>query len=145
MQMGVVRTLALGCASLASVLMGCGGTEVRPPGHDPEVVAMQGALGNRFVRAGDDRVRTDVLDPTPVPPVSREAGYVPLEAKKGTLILLHGALPHLRRISLHLSSHSSTFSFVGASGKPGAVHIAWPDPGVLRGCTMQLDFSVMPG
>jgi phytanoyl-CoA hydroxylase len=27
--------------------------------------------------------------------VSRENGYVPLEAAKGTLILLHGALPHL--------------------------------------------------
>lgn len=53
MRMGVVRTLALGCASLASILMGCGGTEVRPPGRDPEVIAMQGALGNRFVRAGE--------------------------------------------------------------------------------------------
>jgi phytanoyl-CoA hydroxylase len=49
----------------------------------------------RFVRTGADRVRTDVLDPTPWPPVSRENGYVPLEAPKGTLILLHGSLPHL--------------------------------------------------
>lgn len=53
MQMGVVRTLALGCAGLASLLMGCGGMEVRPAGRDPEVIAMQGALGNRFVRAGE--------------------------------------------------------------------------------------------
>jgi len=53
MRKSVVRTLALGCASLASILVGCGGTEVRPPGHDPEVVMMQGALGNRFVRAGE--------------------------------------------------------------------------------------------
>ena len=49
----------------------------------------------RFVRSGADRVRTEVQDPTPWPPVSREHGYVPLPAAKGTLILLHGALPHL--------------------------------------------------
>ena len=53
MRRSVVRTLALGCASLASLLVACAGTEVRPPGHDPEVVMMQGALGNRFVRAGE--------------------------------------------------------------------------------------------
>ena len=62
-------------------------------------------LKTRFVRTrhdggdphtpGADGVRTDVLDPTPWPPVSRENGYVPLEVPKGTLILLHGALPHL--------------------------------------------------
>ena len=33
----------------------------------------------------------DVLDPTPYP----TDGLVPLEAKRGTLILLDGALPHL--------------------------------------------------
>ncbi len=53
MRKGVVRTLALGCASLASILIGCAGTEVRPPGRDPEVIAMQGAVGNRFVPAGE--------------------------------------------------------------------------------------------
>lgn len=59
-----------------------------PGGH-------RAGLKARFVRAGDDRVRTDVLDATPWPAVSRENGYVPLEAKKGTLVLLHGLLPHL--------------------------------------------------
>ena len=53
MRKSAFRTLALGCAGLASFVMGCGGTEVRPPGRDPEVIAMQGALGNRFVRAGE--------------------------------------------------------------------------------------------
>ena len=53
MRIGVLRTLALGCAGLASFLVACTGADVRPPGHDPEVVAMQGALGNRFVRAGE--------------------------------------------------------------------------------------------
>ena len=33
----------------------------------------------------------DILDPTPFP----ETGIVPLEVPRGTLIVLHGALPHL--------------------------------------------------
>ncbi|MFO0685626.1 MAG: VWA domain-containing protein [Sandaracinus sp.] len=53
MRKSVVRALALGCASLASFVVGCGGTEVRPPGRDPEVIAMTGSLGNRFVHAGE--------------------------------------------------------------------------------------------
>jgi Ca-activated chloride channel family protein len=53
MRKSVIGTLALGCAGLASILLGCGGTEVRPPGHDPEVISMTGALGNRFVAAGE--------------------------------------------------------------------------------------------
>lgn len=52
-------------------------------------------LKQRFVRVGDDRVRTDVLDPTPWPAFGEENGYVPLEAKQGTLVVLHGLLPHL--------------------------------------------------
>jgi phytanoyl-CoA hydroxylase len=59
-----------------------------PGGH-------RGGVKARFVRSGSDRVRTEVIDPTPWPPVDREHGYVPLPAAKGTLILLHGALPHL--------------------------------------------------
>ncbi len=31
-----------------------------------------------------------MLDPTPLP----EEGFVPLEVKKGTLVVLHGLLPH---------------------------------------------------
>jgi phytanoyl-CoA hydroxylase len=42
---------------------------------------------------GDEGTRFEVLDPTPFP----EPGgpdLVPLEAPKGTLVLLHGLLPH---------------------------------------------------
>jgi len=48
-------------------------------------------LKRRFRRAGDGVV-FDELDhnPLPMPP----EGYVPLEAPKGTLVLLHGLLPH---------------------------------------------------
>jgi phytanoyl-CoA hydroxylase len=48
-------------------------------------------LKRRFRRAGDEVV-FDELDPSPLP--SPPEGYVPLEAPKGTLVLLHGLLPH---------------------------------------------------
>jgi phytanoyl-CoA hydroxylase len=44
----------------------------------------------RFLREGDS-TRTVTLDPTPLP----AEGLVPLEAPEGTLIALHGLLPHL--------------------------------------------------
>ena len=46
-----IRVVVLAWAGWTA--MGCGGTDVRPPGHDPEAVVMAGALGNRFVRAGE--------------------------------------------------------------------------------------------
>jgi len=49
----------------------------------------QGPLRSRFVREGY-RTETITLDATPLP----TAGMVPLEAAKGTLIVLHGRLPH---------------------------------------------------
>jgi phytanoyl-CoA hydroxylase len=48
-------------------------------------------LKRRFRRAGDG-VTFDELDPAPLP--SPPQGYVPLPARKGTLVLLHGFLPH---------------------------------------------------
>jgi phytanoyl-CoA hydroxylase len=44
-------------------------------------------------RLNDSRTATitDVLDPTPYP----TEGLVPLEAPRGTLVVLHGLLPHL--------------------------------------------------
>ncbi len=54
-----------------------------PGGH-------RGPLRSRFVREGLT-TRTVVLDPSPLP----AHGLVPLEAPKGTLIVLHGLLPHL--------------------------------------------------
>ncbi|MGD9507851.1 MAG: phytanoyl-CoA dioxygenase family protein [Geminicoccaceae bacterium] len=46
-------------------------------------------LHRRFVREGR-RTRMETLDPAPLP----EAGLVPLRAPKGSLVLLHGQLPH---------------------------------------------------
>lgn len=59
-----------------------------PGGH-------RSGLKSRFVRKPGGGVGMDVLDPTPWPGFSPENGYVPLEAKAGTLIVLHGLLPHL--------------------------------------------------
>ena len=46
-------------------------------------------LKSRFVRAGSG-TDFETLDATPIP----TEGYVPLEVKAGTLVLLHGLLPH---------------------------------------------------
>lgn len=53
-----------------------------PGGH-------QGALRARFIRDGAS-TRMIALDPTPLP----VDGLVPLEAAQGTLVVLHGRLPH---------------------------------------------------
>ncbi len=45
---------------------------------------------SRFIREADGSVRNDVTDDTPWPANQ----FVPLEVPKGTLVLLHGALPH---------------------------------------------------
>lgn len=47
-------------------------------------------LKKRFVRAPGGGTAFRVLDTSPVP----EEGFVPLEVKKGTLVVLHGLLPH---------------------------------------------------
>jgi phytanoyl-CoA hydroxylase len=47
-------------------------------------------LKKRFVRAEGGGTAFQVLDPTPLP----EEGMVPLEVTKGTLVVLHGLLPH---------------------------------------------------
>ena len=58
-----------------------------PGGH-------KGPLRSRFVRRDiggpHDRTETVALDPTPLP----RADLVPLEVPKGTLVVLHGLLPH---------------------------------------------------
>jgi phytanoyl-CoA hydroxylase len=51
----------------------------------------QAPLKSRFRRLADGRLGYDVHDPTPWP----AEGALPLEAPRGTLILLHGLLPHL--------------------------------------------------
>jgi phytanoyl-CoA hydroxylase len=50
-------------------------------------------LKSRFVRAKDGGTRFEVIDTTPWP----EDKVQPLEVKKGTVIVLHGLLPHLSR------------------------------------------------
>jgi phytanoyl-CoA hydroxylase len=56
---------------------------VAPGGH-------RGPLRERFVRQGD-RLRREALDPAPWPDGSRAR---PLEVAAGTLVVLHGLLPH---------------------------------------------------
>jgi phytanoyl-CoA hydroxylase len=69
----------------ATALNGC--LHAAPGGH-------KGPLRSRFVRhdAGGPHDRTEMvtLDPTPLP----GEGLVPLEVPKGTLVVLHGFLPH---------------------------------------------------
>jgi phytanoyl-CoA hydroxylase len=48
-------------------------------------------LRSRFLRRADGRLSYEVYDPTPL----SSDGAVPLEARRGTLIVLHGQLPHL--------------------------------------------------
>jgi phytanoyl-CoA hydroxylase len=52
--------------------------------------AHRGPLRSRFRRDGVGGVHMDRLDETPFP----AEGEVPLEAAQGTLIVLHGKLPH---------------------------------------------------
>lgn len=56
-----------------------------PGGH-------RGGLRQRFVRNGGDAdgTRFEVVDPTPLP----DAPLVPIEAAAGTMVVLHGLLPH---------------------------------------------------
>jgi phytanoyl-CoA hydroxylase len=57
-----------------------------PGGH-------RGPLRRRFVRKDDGVAMLD-LDAEPLPPATAHAPWVPLEARKGTLVVLHGRLPH---------------------------------------------------
>jgi phytanoyl-CoA hydroxylase len=52
-------------------------------------------LKKLFRRAVDDTVSLEVLDDTPYPPFAFAAPYVPVAVRKGTLVLLHGLVPHL--------------------------------------------------
>lgn len=58
----------------------------QPGGH-------RSPLRSRFVRDPDDGTRFEVLDATPFPAPGGDE-LVPLPATVGTLVLLHGALPH---------------------------------------------------
>jgi phytanoyl-CoA hydroxylase len=53
-----------------------------------------GPLRKRFARAAAGGTAMHVLDTTPFPEARPEAPWVPLEAPRGTMIILHGLLPH---------------------------------------------------
>jgi phytanoyl-CoA hydroxylase len=58
-----------------------------PGGHE-------GPLRRRFVRAPEGGTRMLALDETPFPAVEPGAPWAPLEVAQGTMVLLHGLLPH---------------------------------------------------
>jgi phytanoyl-CoA hydroxylase len=71
-------------------------------------------LKSRFMRAEDSGTRFEVLDSSPWP----EAQLVPLEVRKGTLIVLHSLLPHLSRENRSAKSrHAYTLHVIDASVK----------------------------
>lgn len=80
-------------------------------------------LKRRFRRSGNG-VLFDELDPTPLP--LPPAGYVPLEAPKGTLVMLDGLLPHWSAANRSLKSRVAYSLHV----IDGAAH--YPDDNWLR-------------
>lgn len=61
----------------------------------------RGPLRKRFARTGDGSDRESgprtvmhLLDTTPLPEPAPSSPWTPLEAEKGTMVLLHGLLPH---------------------------------------------------
>ncbi len=87
----------------ASIENGC--LWVIPGGH-------RLGLKSRFMRAPGGGTRFEVFDDTPWP----EEKLQPLEVKKGTLIVLHGLLPHLSRENTSAQSrHVFTLHVMDAS------------------------------
>jgi phytanoyl-CoA hydroxylase len=69
-------------------------------------------LKSRFMRADGGGTRFEVIDDTPWP----EEKVQPLEVKKGTVIVLHGLLPHLSRENRSpRSRHAFTLHVIDAS------------------------------
>lgn len=68
-------------------------------------------LKSRFVRRPEGGTRFEIFDKSPWP--QREA--IPLEVKKGTLIVLHGLLPHMSRANRSAKSrHAYTLHLMDA-------------------------------
>ena len=64
-----------------------------------------------FVRAPGGGTRFRIFDPTPWP----DEGLVPLEVEQGTLVVLHGLLPHLSRVNTSdKSRHAYTLHLMEA-------------------------------
>lgn len=99
----------------------------QPGGH-------RGPLRKRFVRDAEQGTRFDVLDDTPFP----EPGgpdLVPLEATAGTLVLLHGLLPHWSDVNRSARSrHAYTVHVIDARADyPADNWLQRPDSLPLRG------------
>ena len=73
-----------------------------------------GALKSRFVRAPGGGVTTIVHDPSPWP----DQRFVPLETPRGTLVVLHGRLPH--GSAANRSARSTPLRRLGAPPEPVA-------------------------
>jgi len=68
-------------------------------------------LKSRWVRADEGGMRFEIFDETPFP----EAQLVPLEVSKGTLLILHGLLPHKSLPNRSSKSrHAYTLHLVGS-------------------------------
>ncbi|HEX7315969.1 MAG TPA: phytanoyl-CoA dioxygenase family protein [Pyrinomonadaceae bacterium] len=79
-------------------------------------------LKSRFLRAEGGGTRFETYDASPWP----TEGLVPLEVKKGALVLLHGLLPHLSRANRSpRSRHAYTLHVVEAGAR-------YPDDNWLR-------------
>ncbi len=94
--------------------------------------ALQGGhhlgLKKRFVRQGD-HVRFEVIDPKPWP----EHDLVPLEVEKGSLVVLHGRLPH-RSGSNRSSRSRHAYSVHVIDGRAHYPADNW----LRRGCSLPL-------
>jgi phytanoyl-CoA hydroxylase len=85
-------------------------------------------LRQRFVREGDT-TRMVTLDPAPLP----SDGLVPLPASKGTLVLLHGSLPHRSGPNLSdRSRHAFALHLIDGACRHS------PDNWLRRGANMPL-------
>lgn len=94
-----------------------------PGGHE-------GPLRTRFVRESDDTTRFEQVDQTPFPePGGPE--LVPLEVEKGTLVLLHGLLPHWSDVNRSdKSRHAFTLHVIDGAADYPAGNWLTRDPGL---------------
>ncbi len=102
-----------------------------PGGH-------RGPLRARFVRAGAtdaDGTRFDELDPTPLPAPGEHGALVPLEVEAGTLVVLHGRLPHWSGPNRSdRSRHACSVHVIdGTADYPAGNWLQRPDDLPLRG------------
>ena len=93
-----------------------------------------GPLRKRFVRSPDGGTAFEILDSTPFPePGSNE--LVPLEVESGTLVLLHGLLPHWSDVNRsEVSRHAYTVHVIdGSAAYPDENWLQRPNGLPLRG------------